>query len=190
MQRSRPGGCQVLTTYICKMKTMLKYVLFFSLITLIATACLKTNKTSGCPYTSTTGTAPQNEQDSVKAYLDTNHLTATKHAKGFYYEIVNAGAPHADSLNYCTQISITYSGKLVNGTEFDKQTNYKFVLGTLIDGWKDGIPLIGKGGRIKLYIPPSLGYGNNDIRNSTGAIVIPKNSILIFDISLIDYSNN
>jgi FKBP-type peptidyl-prolyl cis-trans isomerase FkpA len=61
-----------------------------------------------------------------------------------------------------------------------------FVLGTLIDGWKIGVPLIKKGGQIRLYIPPSLGYGSSDVRDNQGRVIIPGNSILIFDITLID----
>jgi FKBP-type peptidyl-prolyl cis-trans isomerase len=29
----------------------------------------------------------------------------------------------------------------------------------LVDGWKEGIPLIGEGGMIELEIPHTLGYG-------------------------------
>ncbi|MEN9448088.1 MAG: hypothetical protein RJA25_1378, partial [Bacteroidota bacterium] len=44
--------------------------------------------------------------------------------------------------------------------------------------WQEGIPLIGKGGKIKLLIPSALGYG------TTAHGAIPANSILIFDIQL------
>jgi FKBP-type peptidyl-prolyl cis-trans isomerase FkpA len=50
----------------------------------------------------------------------------------------------------------------------------------LIEGWKIGLPLLKKGGHIKLYVPPSLGYGPSPNRN------IPGNSVLIFDIRLVD----
>ena len=49
-----------------------------------------------------------------------------------------------------------------------------------IEGWKIGIPLIKKGGKLKLIIPSALAYGCNDISG------IPGNSILFFDIDLID----
>jgi FKBP-type peptidyl-prolyl cis-trans isomerase FkpA len=55
-------------------------------------------------------------------------------------------------------------------------------LGQLIVGWQKGLPLISSGGKITLYIPPSLGYG------SAAAGSIPANSILIFDIELISVS--
>jgi FKBP-type peptidyl-prolyl cis-trans isomerase FkpA len=46
-------------------------------------------------------------------------------------------------------------------------------------GWKLGLPLIKAGGKIKLYLPPSLGYGNSVSGN------IPANSILVFEITLV-----
>jgi FKBP-type peptidyl-prolyl cis-trans isomerase FkpA len=57
----------------------------------------------------------------------------------------------------------------------------------LIEGWKIGLPLIQKSGKIKLYIPPSLGYGASDIKDNNGVVVIPANSMLIFDVSLVDF---
>ncbi|HAD33478.1 MAG TPA: FKBP-type peptidylprolyl isomerase, partial [Chitinophagaceae bacterium] len=56
-----------------------------------------------------------------------------------------------------------------------------FGLDGLIVGWQEGIPLIGAGGKIKLYLPPSLAYGSNANGN------IPANSSLIFDIDLLGF---
>jgi FKBP-type peptidyl-prolyl cis-trans isomerase FkpA len=77
---------------------------------------------------------------------------------------------------------------LVNDTTFDQQNNVVFVLGSLIEGWKKAIPLLRKGGEMNMYIPPSLGYGGTDMKNNAGVVIIPKNSILIFNVKLTDYS--
>jgi FKBP-type peptidyl-prolyl cis-trans isomerase len=38
-----------------------------------------------------------------------------------------------------------------------------------------------------LYIPPSLGYGAQDQRDpDTGAVFVPANSLLVFDVFLVD----
>ena len=58
-----------------------------------------------------------------------------------------------------------------------------FQLKNLIIGWQKGIPLIQKGGSIRLYIPPSMGYG------SKSSSSIPANSTLIFDIDLVGVVN-
>jgi FKBP-type peptidyl-prolyl cis-trans isomerase FkpA len=83
-------------------------------------------------------------------------------------------------------VTTGYIGKFTSGSVFDQQTSFTYQLGSLIEGWKKGLPLIGKSGSITLYIPPSLGYGAVDVKDGQGHVVIPANSILIFDIDLID----
>ena len=56
-----------------------------------------------------------------------------------------------------------------------------YALGDLIVGWQKVIPKLKKGGKMKMYIPPTLGYGNQ------AAGPIPANSILIFDIELVNF---
>ena len=85
------------------------------------------------------------------------------------------------------EITVHYKGSLINGTEFD--SSYKrgkpitLMLKDVILGWQEGLKYIKKGGKIKLIIPPNLGYGSNRINE------IPANSILIFDIELLDIKN-
>lgn len=162
------------------MKVLLVACALFS-VSLVS--CLK--KDSGCSYRIENSLAPTSEEQAIQSYLSTNNITATRHSSNMYYEIVSPGSGTAPNL--CSTILIKYTGKLANGSVFDSQNNAVFTLGSLIDGWKIGIPLIKKGGQIRLYIPPTLGYGSRDIKdNTTGAVIIPGNSILIFDITLID----
>lgn len=150
------------------------------------TSCFK--KDSGCPYNSSNRTAPTDEEQAVAAYLTNNNITtAVKHSSNMYYQILSPGAA-GDAPGLCSNIQINYTGQLTNGNVFDSQNNAVFTLGSLIEGWKYGLPLIRKGGRIKLYIPPSLGYGSTDLKDqSTGNIIIPANSVLIFEITLTDF---
>lgn len=127
--------------------------------------------------------APDSEIVRLDNYITSNTINATKHSSGLYYKINTDGAGTAPG--QCTQVGVTYVGTLTNGTEIDRSnTNVFFQLGSLIYGWRIGIPLIKKGGKIRLYIPPTFGYGQTDIKNSSGVVTIPKNSILIFDINL------
>ena len=120
--------------------------------------------------------APASETAALKAYIDSNHIDATADARGFYYKITAEGS--GSHPNVCSGVVVTYSAKLTNGTEVDSGTDVPFDLSTLIVGWQEGIPMIGKGGVITLYLPPSLGYG-------TAAVgPIPANSILVFTITL------
>ena len=77
-----------------------------------------------------------------------------------------------------------YRGWLDDGTEFD--SSYKsdmpitFTLKQVINGWIEGIQLVGKGGMIELDVPPELAYGKNQKGD------IPPNSRLHFLIELLD----
>lgn len=154
-------------------------ILCFGLVT---SGCFK--KGDDCPYSLKNITAPSSEEQAVLNYLSSNSITATKHGSNMYYEVINAGT--GATPQQCSGVLIKYAGKLTNGAQFDAQENAIFTLGSLIEGWKIGLPLIKKGGQIKLYIPPSLGYGNVDVKDNNGTVIIPANSVLIFDITLKD----
>ena len=146
-------------------------------------SCLK--KDSGCNYTDVNTVAVASEQEQLKAYLDSAAIKATKDWRGFYFSVLSTGS--GDTAKPCSQITVSYKGWLTNGKIFDQQSNAVFnSLGSLIDGWREGMPLIKKGGRILLYIPPSLGYGSKNLTDNSGNTVVPSNSIIIFDINLVN----
>lgn len=124
---------------------------------------------------------PANEAPQILAYANANGMTVTAHSSGLFYQIISQGSGSTASLN--SKIYITYTGKLLDGTEFDKQTipNVNgWALGGLIQGWQIGIPLIQKGGHIKLIVPSALGYGCQPHNT------LPGDAILYFDITLVD----
>jgi FKBP-type peptidyl-prolyl cis-trans isomerase FkpA len=152
-------------------------------VALFTPACFKSD--NGCSFTDNNVVAPAAEQADVENYLSANGITtAEKHPAGFYYEIVTAGTGTKPAL--CSIITVAYTGTLTNGNVFDTQQSLSFQLGSLIEGWRKGVPLIQRGGSIRLYLPPSLGYGNVDVKNEQDVVVVPANSILIFDIDLLD----
>ena len=143
-------------------------------------------KKNKCEYKDDGVVAPATEQQAVKHYLDSIGITAQLHSRGFYYKIDTMGTGAVPG--ECSQIDVAYTGKLTNGQIFDSQPGFSTQLANLIDGWQQGVPLIKQGGDIWLYIPPSLGYGgqtfNTNYNNSP--VTVPANSILIFDIHLLD----
>jgi FKBP-type peptidyl-prolyl cis-trans isomerase len=67
----------------------------------------------------------------------------------------------------------------------------EFFLGqnAVVSGFDEGIRGMRVGGKRRLIIPPSLGYGANPITHpQTGAVIIPGNSTLIFDVELVTVS--
>jgi len=148
-------------------------------IIVIMSACNKDNE-QACPYTDPNITVPAAEITALETYLASKNITnAIKDPRGFYYSISTPGTGPTAEL--CSSISINYAGKLTNEVIFDQTsgTPRTFTLGELIAGWIKGIPLIKEGGRILLYLPPTMGYGSQPVG------IIPANSILIFDIDLI-----
>lgn len=147
-------------------------ILFIVMVGL--SSCLKK---SSCGFDACGVVAPASEIQAVQNYLTANSITAVQHCSGLFYTIDNPGSGKAPDA--CSNVSVTYVGKLTNGNVFDQQTSpISFGLNSVILGWRIGVPAIRTGGRIHLYIPPTLGYGNQQ------AGTIPPNSILIFDITL------
>lgn len=161
---------------------MMKQITGCILLAVLFCGCLK--KDVGCPYKVENKIAPVSEEQAVLDYLSSNGITATKHGSNMYYEVVQGGTGNTPGM--CSNVIVQYTGKLANGNVFDSKNAAAFTLGSLIEGWKIGLPLIKKGGSIRLYIPPSLGYGSVDVKDGSGAIVVPANSILIFYITLSD----
>ena len=123
-------------------------------------------------------------QEKINQYLEDNNLEAESTADGLYYIIDEPGSDEHPTLE--NDVTVHYRGYLTDGTQFDSsydrgEPSTFFLGGNLIKGWKLGIPLFGKGGKGKLIIPPSLGYGSRQLED------IPPESVLIFDIELIDF---
>jgi uncharacterized protein YpmB len=89
-------------------------------------------------------------------------------------------------------VVINYTGKLANGTEFDSsyKRNQPFVfqvgIGQVIKGWDEQLIGAKKGDTKTLTITPDKGYGDKDIKDQAGKVIIPKNSTLIFDVEVVD----
>src|SRR4051812_17150223 len=132
-------------------KSLLGLILIASL-----SGCLKNSVgTYTCTYDPCGRKAPASEITAVQNYLSSKSVTnAVQHCSGLFYVIENAGTGQNPTV--CSNIGVTYEGKLTDGTVFDATTNeVVFNLGQVIAGWQNAIPLIKAGGRIHIYIPPS-----------------------------------
>ena len=125
------------------------------------------------------GAQAATDDANIQAYLKTNNITTAVHdPSGLYYQVVTPGTGAYPVTT--SKVTVNYVGKLLNGTQFDANTAFVADLnGGVIKGWTVGLQHINTGGRIILFIPSAMGYGNTD----TGSI--PKNSVLIFTIDVI-----
>lgn len=129
----------------------------------------------------------QAEMDDVliNKFKTANNLQLQKHSSGIYYQIITPGTG-TEAIDLNSTITMAYTGRLLNGKVFDSATTASpltSTLSSLIRGWQEGVPLIKKGGKIRLLIPSALAYGEG---SNPG---IPANSVLDFDIELTDVKN-
>lgn len=124
----------------------------------------------------------------IQKYLTDNRITtAIRQSNGLYFLPVltnaNAFIPRTGDLVY-----VKYTGHLMDGTVFDATSmhgntpiNFQLGAGRVIAGWDQGIALMHKGDKAELLIPSALGYGN-----SSPSPAIPANSVLRFEVELVD----
>ena len=115
----------------------------------------------------------------IEDYLSANNLTAETGQLGLHYIIEEPG--EGANPTSASTVIIKYKGYLPDGTVFDENDAFQTPLQNTIAGWIVGIPLFKKGGKGKLFLPSSLGYGEFGTRG------IDPNQVLIFDVELINF---
>lgn len=120
---------------------------------------------------------------SMDQYIADNNLTVESGDLGMRYIIVEPGG--AAKPQPTAEVVVRYAGRQTNDEVFDQTIGdaRKFRLDRLIQGWQLGIPLLGEGGKITLFLPSGLAYGPG----GTGEIC--PNSELIFEIELVSFIN-
>ena len=120
------------------------------------------------------------DEEIITKYISDHQLNAKATGSGLYYVIQTQGSGAQPTVN--STVKVKYKGYLTNGTGFDqsKENGFSTSLTQVIQGWQEGIPYFKKGGKGILLIPSDLGYGAQSVGS------IPENSVLIFDIELLD----
>jgi FKBP-type peptidyl-prolyl cis-trans isomerase FklB len=103
-------------------------------------------------------------------------------SSGLQYSVVTKGSGATPTP--ADTVTVNYRGTLLDGTEFD--SSYKrnqpasFQVGGVIRGWTEALQMMPVGSKWKLFIPSELAYGEQGRPN------IPPNSVLIFEVELVD----
>ncbi len=130
----------------------------------------------------------------LQDYFKKNNIKTIKGALGTYVEIIQPGT--GNKIDTSVVVRTNYTGRTMSGKMFDSNTDpskghvepYDVNLtsdrtlgGSVIKGWQDGLTMLSKGAKAKFYIPSPLAYG----KQQAGEDIAP-NSILIFDIEIVD----
>jgi FKBP-type peptidyl-prolyl cis-trans isomerase FkpA len=105
-------------------------------------------------------------------------------ASGLQIEKITEGGGQAPKAG--DTVRVHYTGWLTDGTKFDSSVDrgrpFEFTLGRgqVIRGWDEGVATMKVGDKVRLTIPPEMGYG---ARGAAGAI--PPNATLVFEVELL-----
>src|SRR5262245_31942265 len=133
------------------------------------------------------GTGCRSKNKKAASSVEIDGLTpaaAVASVPGFKIEEIEEGK--GDTAVPGKLVSVHYTGWLGNGAKFDtslERQPLEFELGKkqVLKGWDLGIPGMKVGGKRKITVPPSLGYGE---KGSVGG-AIPPNSTMVFDVQLV-----
>ena len=131
-----------------------------------------------------------------------------KTESGLLYKIENAGDENVKAINDGDVVKVLYTGRTKDGKVFDSNrwadmpterqemikayqpdqaevdNPIEFPLNRVIKGWTEGMKLVGKGGKIALWIPSDLAYGERGAGQDIG-----PNQALFFEVELLEVTN-
>lgn len=101
---------------------------------------------------------------------------------GLQYKVIKAGDGAKPAAT--DSVTVNYKGTFIDGKQFDSSydrgTPATFQVNQVVKGWTEALQLMTVGSKWQLFIPPDLGYGEMGNRG------IPPNSLLIFEVELIE----
>lgn len=122
------------------------------------------------------------------AEVEKNNPNVQKTQSGLLYEVLVAGDQAAKPTSDSDVVKVLYEGLMKDGKVFESSKEsgdtVEFALNGVIPGWTEGLKYVGKGGKIKLWLPAELAYGQ--MGNQMYGGPIGPNEALVFEIDLVD----
>ena len=107
----------------------------------------------------------------------------TTTASGLQYKVIKSGTGASPKAS--DQVKVHYTGTTIDGNVFDSSVQRGqpavFPVGAVIPGWVEALQLMKVGDKWQLVIPARLAYGPQ-----SPSPAIPPNSVLIFEVELLD----
>ncbi len=132
----------------------------------------------------------RNEYATNKAFLASNagNDGVKTTTSGLQYQIIRGGEGKSPTDEDVALIS--YKGTLRDGTIFDENPQAGLPVAGVVPGFSEALKLMQRGGKYKVWIPSDLGYGPEDQKNpQTGVVAIPGDSVLIFEVELLEFKS-
>lgn len=137
---------------------------------------------------------PDYESSSIEKYLSSLNGTQVadfeKTSTGIYYNIVEPGS--GDAITENSTLKLGYSLKLLNGKLLEQSAtdSTSLELANTIEGWKEILPMLKAGGKVRMVLPSTQAYGIAGNVSNTNTNGIPPFSALDFEISVKSVTNN
>ena len=134
----------------------------------------------------------QKEEVSYLESVEKGNKNIVKSETGLMYEVIMPGDGAIKAVSNADKVKVKYVGRFKEGTTynaskegeiFDQNDMAEFEVGGVIKGWVEGVKLVGKGGKIKLWIPSELAYGQG---NQMYGGPIGPNEPLVFEVEILD----
>jgi FKBP-type peptidyl-prolyl cis-trans isomerase len=129
----------------------------------------------------------------IDTYIQTNSISAIEYDSGMWYNMDIEGTGAMPTLY--DQVKISFKGKLVsNGSVFVNEvvmpsSTFSSRVVNFPHGVQIGLQLLKVGGKATFYVPSGLAYGPSGAKNSSGAVIVPANANVIFEVELLEILN-
>lgn len=117
-----------------------------------------------------------------------NNKGVIKTPTGMQYQVLTPGKGPSPSDDDIALVS--YKGTFRNGKVFDENPQAPMPVAGVVPGFSEALKKMQRGGKYRVWIPSELGYGADEKKNpQTGEVMMPANSMLIFDVELMEFKS-
>ena len=115
----------------------------------------------------------------IREWIRQQNIQYKSTDSGLYYYFENKG--QGQKIKYTDSVTVQFKGTLLDSTIFEiEKVPVTFAVNEVIIAWKEVLLMSERNAKIKIIVPPQLGYGNHKLDE------IPQNSILLYEIEIID----